>query len=135
MKRIILVALVGVLVSGTALAANDDAIHLHCSGLQINYIYSKEPPYLENHIAIFKNFKIALDGSWLSVGELKATRILEQKNLWMYRLKELGGTMVVSVNPKDLNLSYTWKSYLAKPEDTGSNISMACVPYKNPLTP
>jgi len=61
--RPIIPALVALLVSGPAWAAEDDAILLHCGGLHLD-------PVKKFRHGSSKNILIARDGSWISYGGL-----------------------------------------------------------------
>ena len=60
MTRLIIPALVALLVSGPAWADDDDAVLLHCSGLQV-----LSEPTVNPRETTHKNFLIARDGSWI----------------------------------------------------------------------
>ncbi len=79
MKRIILAALVGVLVSGPVWAAEDDAVLLHCSGS------IKQEKKVRHGVA--RNVQIARDGSWIIWREEKIGRHKEQSSLQLFELQ------------------------------------------------
>jgi hypothetical protein len=60
MTRLIIPALVALLVSGPAWADDDDAVLLHCSGLQV-----LSEPTVNPRETTHKNFLIARDKSWI----------------------------------------------------------------------
>ncbi len=119
-KRIILGALVGMLVSWPVLAA-EDSVLLHCAGWIENV-------KKERH-GIANNVQIARDGSWIMwVGEKRRRTQVQQKGTrWIYRFKGLLKKDVdIFFEPTDMSILRTEEDSIAL---------YACFPIENPLIP
>jgi len=125
MKRIILAALVGVLVSGPAWGADDDAVLLHCDGWIENV-------RKERH-GIADNVQIARDGSWIMWAgeEYSWSEKFSTKDAWSYRFKSIGTDEIINFSPSVMSLSATGMGSYA---GEGSNFSLyACFPIESPF--
>ena len=117
-KRIILGALVGMLVSWPVLAAGD-SVFLHCNGWIEN---AKK----ERH-GIANNVRIARDGNWIIWEGKKRSRTRGQPKggIWVYTFKD---SLITNENvrfyPSDMSLIYLG-------DNVGSLYS--CFPIENPF--
>ena len=114
-KRIILGALVGMLVSWPVLAA-DDGVLLHCAGFLENV-------QKERH-GFAENVRIARDGSWIMwVGE-KRSRTREHPNgsSWDYEFSYRNEDIIFG--PTDMSLVHIGEKTVR---------SYACFPIENPF--
>ena len=132
MKRIILAALVGVLVSGPAVAAEDASVLLHCSGWQEDTEGGRHGDAI--------NMRIARDGGWIIWNGTKRNRTEEKKDsspTWYYvfqwgvKLNMRGDNIfktkkgnLIQFSPKSMTLYY---------DGFFGNKWLACFPITNPL--
>ena len=121
MTRFIIPALVALLVSGPAWAADDDAVFLHCSG---KYIEGTVEPST-------KNIMIARDGSWIDFYD-KISRTKTTASRWMYDEGAVEGKLIrmfISFDFENLGIIAT---YNTKGSPSGL-FTGSCIPIKNPL--
>ena len=120
MKRIILAALVGVVVSGPVWAAEDDAVLLHCSG------YIKKDSISQDHGGS-RNIKIGRDGSWIiwTSDKITRTRVGRGSFRWIYEYRNLlSEEERIEFAPSEMVLIHFG----------GKNImNLSCFPIENPL--
>ena len=129
MKRIILAALVGVLVSWPATAAEDDAVLLHCNGVGFG---GKNNAGKEQPISN-KNVVIARDGNWINWGVAgKIPRTEKTEGAWTYEY-------VGSRSKRSIRIDFLYKKMEMLVFDTlgaiGERIvyTYACFPIENRL--
>ena len=127
MTRLIIPALVALLVSGPAWAAEDDAILLHCSGSILVH---------KNWYGAANNIKIEREGKWIIWNVKKNPRTFATKRrktvqggvhppMWTYEFQnKIGEKESIHFNPNNLWLAFT-----------SENVTkfFACFPIKNPL--
>ena len=123
-KRVILGALVGTLVSWPVLAA-DDSVFLHCDGWIEN---TKGDP--RHGVAV--NVQIARDGSWIMWAGEKYSRseISSKRDRWHYEIKFAKTNTSIFFTPTDMSLSSTGAL------DTGGGRHTSlyyCFPIENPF--
>ena len=128
MKHIILAALVGVLVGGLAMAAEDDAIILHCSG------WIEHAKKVRHGVA--RNVQIARDGSWIIWQEEKISRRKEPSSLYLFEFQHsrkwtyvfrnriTKGEERIYFKPEKMRLLHIGKDF---------SEMVACFPIENPL--
>ena len=129
MKRIILVALVGVLVSWPATAAEDDAVLLHCNGVGFG---GKNNAGKEHPISN-KNVVIARDGNWINwlvAGKIPRTEKTEVAWTYEYVGSRPKRTIRIDFLSKKMEM-LVYDKY----EATGESFvyTYACFPIENPL--
>ena len=129
MKRIILAALVGVLVSGPVWAAKEDGVILHCSG------WSKDE---QNRVSsITENHFIALDGSWIEFNSqrIKRTEIQESGKvvIWIYEFSSAGISLFIRFDAQRMKIFANDKFLRSSGITWSKVIKLDCFPIENPL--
>ncbi|MDC0148882.1 hypothetical protein OAI11_00830 [Rhodospirillales bacterium] len=115
MKRLILASLLAFVLSGEAVASEDEIIQFHCTS---------------NNNGIASNITLAADGSWANINGERVRREIDKLGWWNY-MYETAPPEFISWQLKPDNLLLSVRFFLDG--KFRENISY-CIPFKNPFT-